>query len=96
MRLPVAQQAMPTWILPAYPFIVLGPVAAVILEDDGQLLNRDEGAAPMLIGGIVFAGLGWCLAFLMYTIYFTRLINGALPEPSKRPNMFVAVGPAGK
>ncbi|KAK7973888.1 hypothetical protein PG989_015736 [Apiospora arundinis] len=95
VRLPVAQQAMPTWILPAYPFIVLGPVAAVILEDDGQLLNRDEGAAPMLIGGIVFAGLGWCLAFLMYTIYFTRLINGALPEPSKRPNMFVAVGPAG-
>ncbi|KAK8099073.1 c4-dicarboxylate transporter malic acid transport protein [Apiospora kogelbergensis] len=95
VRLPVAQQAMPTWILPAYPFIVMGLLATLILESSVQELKLHEEAAPMLIGGIVFAGLGWCLAFLMYTIYFTRLINGALPEASKRPDMFVAVGPAG-
>ncbi|KAK8073550.1 hypothetical protein PG994_004449 [Apiospora phragmitis] len=94
-RLPSAQQAMPTWILPAYPFIVMGPLAAVILKDHGQQEVGDYSALHMLIGGIVFAGLGWCLAFIMYTVYFTRLINAPLPKPSKRPDMFVAVGPAG-
>ncbi|KAK8071181.1 hypothetical protein PG997_011384 [Apiospora hydei] len=93
-RLQIAKAAMPTWILPAYPFIIMGPLAAVILKDNGQPVRVDS-AAPMLIGGIFFAGLGWTLAFIMYTVYFTRLISGALPRPSKRPDMFVAVGPAG-
>lgn len=30
----------------------------------------------------------------MYTLYITRLVNSSLPEPSKMPGMFVAVGPA--
>lgn len=94
-RLPIVQKAMPTWILPAYPFIIMGPLAAVILKDNNQQPGRDESAKSMLIGGIVFAGLGWSLAFIMYTVYFTRLISGALPKAKKRPDMFVAVGPAG-
>ncbi|KAK8024342.1 voltage-dependent anion channel [Apiospora rasikravindrae] len=94
-RLQIAKAAMPTWILPAYPFIIMGPLAAVILKDGGNPVARVDSAAPMLIGGIVFAGLGWSLAFIMYTVYFTRLISGALPRASKRPDMFVAVGPAG-
>jgi len=89
-NLPVTD-AMPAWILPAYPFLVLGPLAAVLEynQPPGPALN-------ILIGGIVFQGLGWTIAFFMYTLYFTRLINSALPEESKRPGMYVAVGPAGK
>ncbi|KAK8068208.1 hypothetical protein PG996_007320 [Apiospora saccharicola] len=94
-RLPIVQEAMPTWILPAYPFIIMGPLAAVILSDNNQQPGQDQSAKSMLIGGIVFAGLGWSLAFIMYTVYFTRLISGALPKAKKRPDMFVAVGPAG-
>jgi tellurite resistance protein TehA-like permease len=30
----------------------------------------------------------------MLSIYVTRLVNSELPEPSKRPGMYVAVGPA--
>lgn len=107
---------MPTWLLPAYPFLVLGPLAAV-LETSQPL----PAATSVFIGGLVFAGLGWSVAFIMvslsstscrhmfaqesadsrsprrqYTVYFTRLINSKLPTESKRPGMFVAVGPAGK
>jgi tellurite resistance protein TehA-like permease len=33
-------------------------------------------------------------AFIIYTIYLTRLINSDIPPASKRPGMWVAVGPA--
>ncbi|KAI0482744.1 C4-dicarboxylate transporter/malic acid transport protein-like protein [Xylariaceae sp. FL0804] len=88
-ELPVTE-AMPAWILPAYPFLVLGPLAAVLLY------SQPSGAGtPIWLGGLAFNGLGWSITFIMYTIYVTRLVNSKLPEPSKRPGMFVAVGPAG-
>lgn len=94
-RLPIVKEAMPTWILPAYPFIIMGPLAAMILKYGSHEPGQDRSATAMLIGGIFFAGLGWSLAFIMYTVYITRLIGGALPKAKKRPDMFVAVGPAG-
>lgn len=81
--------AMPVWILPAYPFLVLGPLAATL-----EYSQPRTSALPILIGGILFQGLGWTIAFFMYTLYITRLVNSSLPEPSKMPGMFVAVGPA--
>ncbi|KAI1861409.1 uncharacterized protein JN550_010789 [Neoarthrinium moseri] len=88
-ELPV-RDCIPVWILPAYPFLVLGPLAAVLEYSQPQ-----PAATPILISGLVFEGLGWSVAFIMYTVYFTRLINSKLPFESKRPGMFVAVGPAG-
>lgn len=88
-RLPV-MEAMPAWILPVYPFLILGPLAAVLEYNQPQ-----SSALPIMIGGICFQGLGWSIALIMYTIYVTRLVNSELPEPSKRPGMYVAVGPAG-
>ncbi|KAL2353520.1 voltage-dependent anion channel [Cryomyces antarcticus] len=80
---------MPAWILPAYPFLSLGPLAAVL-----EYTQPPASGVRILIGGIVFAGLGWIIAMFMYTLYFTRLISSELPEEPKRPGMFVAVGPA--
>lgn len=88
-KLPV-MDALPAWILPVYPFLVLGPLSAVLEYSQPQ-----KSALPIMIGGICFQGLGWGIALIMYTIYVTRLINSELPEPSKRPAMYVAVGPAG-
>lgn len=89
-KLPV-KDAMPAWIFPAYPFIVLGPLAATLEYHQPQ-----HAALPILIGGLLFQGLGWMIAFFMYTLYWTRLVNQDLPEEAKRPGMYVAVGPAGK
>jgi tellurite resistance protein TehA-like permease len=88
-KLPVFE-AMPAWILPAYPFIVLGPLAGVLLYSQPK-----DAAIPILISGLMFQGLGWSIALIMYTIYFTRLINSEIPEEPKRAGMYIAVGPAG-
>ncbi|KAF1960913.1 C4-dicarboxylate transporter/malic acid transport protein-like protein [Byssothecium circinans] len=84
-HLPVIE-AMPAWILPVYPFLVLGPLAAVL-----EYSQPPSSSLPILIGGLCFQGLGWSIAFFMYTIYITRLINSELPEPSKKPAMFLCV-----
>jgi len=84
-------EAMPSWILPMYPFLILGPLAAVLVKN--QPLTS---AVPIMIGGLCFQGLGWCFAFIMYTLYVTRLMGSGIPEPSTKPGMYVAVGPAGK
>lgn len=80
---------MPAWILPVYPFLILGPLAGTLL----YYQPRPYPAMHILIGGITFQGLGWCFAFIQYTLYITRLTSGLLPEESKRPGMYVAVGP---
>lgn len=61
-----------------------------------MLLSSQPQSAglPILIGGITFQGLGWMFAFMIYTIYLTRLINSDIPPEPKRPGMYVAVGPA--
>lgn len=82
--------AMPAWILPIYPFLVLGPLAGVLLP-----AQPHYAAVPMLIGAVMFQGLGWMVSIFMYVIYVMRLMSGDLPAPSMRPGMFISVGPAG-
>jgi tellurite resistance protein TehA-like permease len=88
-KLPVFE-AMPAWILPVYPLIILGPLGGVLLYSQPA-----TSAIPILISAIMFQGLGWTIALIMYTIYITRLINGDIPEEPKRAGMYIAVGPAG-
>lgn len=55
--------ALPVWILPVYPFLILGPLAAVL-----EYSQPPDAALPILIGGICFEGLGWSVALIMCTI----------------------------
>ncbi|KAH3962346.1 hypothetical protein HBI38_182010 [Parastagonospora nodorum] len=87
-KLPVAE-AMPAWILPVYPFLIAGPLGTTLLKS-----QPTDSGLPIWIGSLTFAGLGWTFAFIMLTLYVTRLVNSELPEASKRPGMFIAVGPA--
>jgi len=82
--------AMPAWILPMYPFLVLGPLAATLAP------SQPTGSAiQMLVAGVTFQGLGWMVSIFMYTIYILRLMSSELPPASSRPAMFISVGPAG-
>ncbi|KAJ4315452.1 hypothetical protein N0V94_005954 [Neodidymelliopsis sp. IMI 364377] len=87
-KLPVTN-ALPSWILPVYPFLMLGVLGSALLKN-----QPSNAGLPIFIGSIAFQGLGWTVAYFMLTIYVTRLINSDLPEAPKRPAMFVAVGPA--
>jgi C4-dicarboxylate transporter/malic acid transport protein len=87
-QLPVAQ-TLPAWIFPTYPFLILGPLASILLYNQPQ-----RSGINILTGGIICQGLGFTLAFLMYSLYFTRLVSRELPEAPKRFAMYVAIGPA--
>ncbi|KFA69031.1 hypothetical protein S40285_08457 [Stachybotrys chlorohalonatus IBT 40285] len=84
-----ASEALPSWILPAYPFLVTGTLAGTVAQAQPQW-----SAVQIIIAGLTGQGLGWMLALFIYVVYLTRLIHHNLPEPSKRPGMYIAVGPA--
>ena len=88
VKLPVTN-ALPAWILPVYPFLMLGVLGSALLKN-----QPSDAGLPIFIGSIAFQGLGWTIAYFILTIYVTRLINSNLPAPPKRPAMYVAVGPA--
>ncbi|KAH9874405.1 hypothetical protein IAQ61_003594 [Plenodomus lingam] len=82
--------AVPAWIFPIYPLLVVGTLAGTILP--GQ---SEDASWKMFVGGVFFQGLAWLVSFLIYGIYIQRLMTSNLPSPSVRPGMFVSVGPAG-
>lgn len=83
--------AMPTWILPIYPFLVLGTLSSSLIASQPQ-----DAAVCMLVGGVMFQGLGWMVSIFIYVIYLIRLMSAELPCPQTRPSMFISVGPTGK
>jgi C4-dicarboxylate transporter/malic acid transport protein len=82
--------AVPAWVFPVYPLLVIGPLAGVMVPD-----QPPSAALTIFIGAVCFQGLAWTVAMFMYTTYFIRLMAADLPTPPTRPGMFVSVGPAG-
>jgi tellurite resistance protein TehA-like permease len=82
--------AVPAWIFPIYPLLVVGPMAGTMIPSQSMGHGRD-----MWIGAIMLQGLSWTVALMMYSMYTQRLMTSSLPSPSTRPGMFVSVGPAG-
>lgn len=83
--------AVPAWIFPIYPLLVVGTLAGTILPQ-----QPTEPSWNIFIGGVLLQSLSWIVSFLMYGIYLQRLMTGNLPSPATRPGMYVSVGPAGK
>ena len=56
--------AMPTWILPIYPFLVLGTLSSSLIASQQQ-----DAAVCILVGAVMFQGLGWMISMFIYAIY---------------------------
>ena len=82
--------AMPAWVFPAYPFLVIGPLAGSMLPDQPH-----HSAVAIFIGALMMQGLGWVVSMFMMTIYVGRLMSSAMPPPPGRPGMYISVGPVG-
>ncbi|KAL3475394.1 voltage-dependent anion channel [Aspergillus californicus] len=82
------QSMMPSWILPIFPIMLSGTIASVIAEQ-----QPTRSAVPMICAGITFQGLGFAVAFMMYSHYIGRLMQTGLPSSEHRPGMFICVGP---
>ncbi|KAF2732386.1 hypothetical protein EJ04DRAFT_338831 [Polyplosphaeria fusca] len=88
-RLNVAD-AMPAWIFPIYPLLVVGPMAGAMIPSQPR-----EAGWEMWVAAVSLQGIAWVVALMMYSIYTQRLMGSSLPTPSTRPGMYVSVGPAG-
>ncbi|KAK4625541.1 Malic acid transport protein [Fulvia fulva] len=82
--------AVPAWIFPIYPLLVVGSMAGTMIPSQPQ-----KQAFNMWVGAVMLQGLSWTVALMMYSMYTQRLMTSALPTPSTRPGMYVSVGPAG-
>ncbi|KAJ5302274.1 hypothetical protein PENANT_c008G09526 [Penicillium antarcticum] len=75
-------------LLPSFPAMLSGTIASSIAASQ----PRDQ-ALPILIGGVTLQGFGFIKSLLIYGEYQYFLAKRGLPERSKRPQMFIAVGP---
>ncbi|CAK3967771.1 Malic acid transport [Lecanosticta acicola] len=82
--------AVPAWIFPIYPLLVIGPMAGTFIPS-----QSGSNAFDMWLGAVMLQGLAWTVAIMMYSMYTQRLMTSALPAPPTRPGMYVSVGPAG-
>jgi tellurite resistance protein TehA-like permease len=83
------QQPFPiVQLLPSFPAMLSGTIASSIAASQPR-----EQALPILIGGVTLQGFGFIMSLLIYGEYQYYLAKHGLPEPSKRPQMFIAVGP---
>ncbi|ROV97411.1 hypothetical protein VMCG_06942 [Cytospora schulzeri] len=76
----------PGWILPIFPIMLAGTIAAA----DSQT-QEPKQALMMVAAGTAAQGLGFLFSVFFYGIYMNRLVTHGLP--SHRPAMFIAVGP---
>ncbi len=86
---PLTLQSMtPAWIMPVFPVMLSGTLAASIAGS-----QPPHHAIPIIIAGTTFQGLGILVAILFYSNYVGRLMMEGLPSPKTRPGMFISVGP---
>lgn len=78
----------PAWILPIFPVMLSGTVAAVTASS-----QPPHHGIPIIIAGTTFQGLGLLVAIFMYSNYLGRLMSNGLPAANTRPGMFISVGP---
>ncbi|OBR09633.1 C4-dicarboxylate transporter/malic acid transporter [Colletotrichum higginsianum IMI 349063] len=76
----------PAWILPIFPVMLSGTLAAFMAAT-----QPPDQAAAMLGAGLAAQGLGFLISAFMYATYLSRLMTIGLPV--QRPGMFIAVGP---
>lgn len=81
----------PSWLLPIYPLLVTGPLAAIVVQH-----QPPAHASPIWICGVAAQGLGWMVTVFMYAMWTIRLLCEEIPAPPMRPGMYIAVGPTGK
>lgn len=76
----------PAWILPIFPIMLTGTIAASISPK-----QPPSQALEIVSAGVAAQGLGMLVSIFMYSTYLSRLMVYGLP--THRPGMFIAVGP---
>jgi tellurite resistance protein TehA-like permease len=83
-------QMTPVWVFPAYPLLIAGPMAGVLVRNVSQ-----PRALQIVISGVTLQGIGFMISAMVYSAFIYRLMTQKLPQEFVRPGMFVSVGPSG-
>ncbi|KAF2441999.1 hypothetical protein P171DRAFT_59472 [Karstenula rhodostoma CBS 690.94] len=79
---------MPSWLLPIFPIMLGGTIAAVIAKDQPV-----SARMPIIAAGLGCQGLGFTMSIIMYAHYIGRLMQVGYPNREHRGAMFIGVGP---
>jgi tellurite resistance protein TehA-like permease len=79
---------MPSWLLPIFPIMLGGTIAAVIAKDQPV-----SARMPIIAAGLGCQGLGFTMSIIMYAHYIGRLMQVGFPNREHRGAMFIGVGP---
>lgn len=79
---------MPTWILPIFPIMLSGTIAAVIADT-----QPPDAGVRIVSAGWTCQGLGVAVAFMMYAHMVGRLMQSGLPDREHTTGLFMCVGP---
>jgi tellurite resistance protein TehA-like permease len=78
----------PIWIFPAYPLLLLAPLAANLID-----ALPDAGAAQRIhsvtiaLGASCVQGTGFLVSLMIYSAFIYRLMTQKLPRETTRPGM---------
>lgn len=78
----------PIWIFPAYPLLLMAPIAANLIDalPDSDAAARINATA-MTAGAICIQGIGFLVSLMIYSAFIYRLMTQKLPRETTRPGM---------
>jgi hypothetical protein len=78
----------PIWIFPAYPLLLIGPLAANLIDalPDSAAAARINSVA-IALGAVCIQGNGFLLSLMIYSAFIYRLMTQKLPREPTRPGM---------
>ena len=78
----------PIWIFPAYPALLLAPLASNIISSlpDSAAAERINAVA-IAYGAVCVQGTGFMVSLMIYSAFIYRLMTQKLPREKSRPGM---------
>jgi len=78
----------PIWIFPAYPLLLMGPIAANLIDalPDSAAATRINSVA-IALGAVCLQGTGFLVSLMIYSAFIYRLMTQKLPRETTRPGM---------
>jgi tellurite resistance protein TehA-like permease len=78
---------MPSIFLAGYSAMLTGTLASLIAGH-----QRPGRAIAVVVSGLAYQGLGWCISLVAIVAYIRNMLDKGLPPPQLRPGMFIPVG----
>jgi len=90
------QTMTPIWIFPAYPLLLLAPLASNLIDALPTAASAERiNSVAIALAAVCIQGTGFMLSLMIYSAFVYRLMTQKLPQETRRPGMFVSVGPSG-